>query len=50
MHCIIAEKTIALVIKRGSARVRGSLEEKTEHIYVHYCPPFMSMGIFFSFD
>lgn len=29
MHCIIAEKTIALVIKRGSARVRGCLGEVT---------------------
>lgn len=29
MHCIIAEKTIALVIKHGSARVRGYLGEVT---------------------
>lgn len=50
MHCIIAEKTIALVIKRGSARVRGYLgevtSEKSELISVCYCPPFMSAGIF----
>lgn len=29
MHCIIAEKTIALVIKHGSARVRGYQREET---------------------
>lgn len=50
MHCIIAEKTIALVIKHGSARVRGYLgevtSEKSELISVCYCPPFMSAGIF----
>lgn len=30
MHCIIAEKTIALVIKCGSARLRGYLREVTQ--------------------
>lgn len=50
MHCIIAEKTIALVIKCGSARLGGHVcevtREKTELLSVHYSPPFMSMEIF----
>lgn len=54
MHCIIAEKTIALVIKCGSARLRGYLrkvkQEKTKLLSVCYGPPLMSMGKFLILD
>lgn len=55
MHCIIAEKTIALVMnKRGSARVRGCLGKvpsgNLKLISVCYCPPFTSAGIFLKLE
>lgn len=55
MHCIIAEKTIALVMnKRGSAGVRGYRgkvpSENLKLISVCYCPPFTSAGIFLKLE
>lgn len=54
MHCIIAEKTIALVINtwkcQGERMSRRGHIRKTEHISVRYCPPFMSVGIFLNLD